>query len=189
MVLLAAGGLLLLPIAAFSVECLAALLPCRRRLPSLALWASPEPSERLECGDLSPLSERPEEVASRFSGDVRRDATLAKTPESGDKSPHSKGIFACFGASVARPRTAVLVPAHDEQAVIGPTLRAVLAALAAGDRLPGGGRQLHRRDGRLGPAGWGRGRRAHRSAAPRQGVRPAMRNPPPWRLIRRTCWW
>ena len=60
------------------------------------------------CGDLSPLSERPKEVASRFSGGVRCDATLVKTPESGDKSPHSKEIFACLGASVISLPAALL---------------------------------------------------------------------------------
>jgi hypothetical protein len=62
----------------------------------------------LECGDLSPLSERPKEVASRFSGEVRRNPTLAKTPESGDKSPHSKEIFACFAAGARRLETPAL---------------------------------------------------------------------------------
>ncbi len=93
LVLLAAAGLLLLPIAALAVECLAALLPCRRRLPL--------PMEL-------PVDDRgtPRELAFlRGNGDG------------------------------PRPRTAVLIPAHDEQAVIEPTLRAILPALAAGDRL------------------------------------------------------
>ncbi|MCE5267500.1 MAG: glycosyltransferase family 2 protein [Planctomycetaceae bacterium] len=77
-VMVAATGLLLAPIAVFTVECLAALLFARR-----AGAATPD-----------------------------ADGELGKSP-----------------------RTAVLIPAHDEQAVIAPTLQAILATLAPGDRL------------------------------------------------------
>ncbi|MEN6459143.1 MAG: glycosyltransferase [Thermoguttaceae bacterium] len=81
-VLCLAGGLLLLPIAAFSMECLAALLPFRGK----------------------------------------RAAAPTRPGDADDQDD-------------PRPRTAVLIPAHDEQAVIGPTLHAIRPTLAEGDRL------------------------------------------------------
>ncbi len=83
LLLVAAGGLLL-PIAVFSLECLAAV--------------------------------------GRVFQLVWRDGRVGKLVLPGaDDGP--------------RPRTAVLIPAHDEQAVIEPTLRAILPSLVAGDRL------------------------------------------------------
>ena len=49
-----------------------------------------------------------------------------------------RGRHSCLaraGRQAPRPRAAVLIPAHDEQAVIEPTIRALLPALAPGDRL------------------------------------------------------
>jgi cellulose synthase/poly-beta-1,6-N-acetylglucosamine synthase-like glycosyltransferase len=111
-VLLWAGGLLLLPIAALAVECLAALLsPCRRRLPS--------PMELRQT--LARIASEGMEPAPSLA--LRASVTSATIVS----SPPASGV--------TRPRTAVLIPAHDEQAVIEPTLRAILAALSAGDRL------------------------------------------------------
>lgn len=79
-ILLTLGILVLLPIAVFCLECLAALLPRRRS-----------------------------------------DGCSTATPERSVAAP--------------RPRAAVLIPAHNEQAVIEQTLGALIPTLAAGDRV------------------------------------------------------
>ncbi|MEN6452305.1 MAG: glycosyltransferase family 2 protein [Thermoguttaceae bacterium] len=88
LVLLAAVGVLLLPIAVFAGECLAAILP-------------------------------------RGAGPNRKRGIAYESPS----------LALRASAERATPRTAVLVPAHDEQAGIERTVRAILATLSAGDRL------------------------------------------------------